>query len=72
MMKITVVCIPTLDEGGLIIRGFDALWKKSLHHVSLNYENGEIKDVNATEILGKHSGGSKTPAEIVLSSGEMC
>jgi len=68
MMKITVIGIPTLNEGGLLSE-ISMHFGKSPYITFIKYENGAIKDVNAIEILGKHGGGSKTPAEIVLSSG---
>ncbi len=45
-----------------------ALWKNP-YFTFIKYDDGEIKDVNVIETHGKHKGGSKTPAEIILDSG---
>jgi len=42
---------------------------KTPYFTFINVEDGKIKDINVIESLGKHSGGAKTPAEIILSSG---
>jgi predicted Fe-Mo cluster-binding NifX family protein len=68
MVKITIISIPTLDEGGLLSE-ISMHFGKSPYFTFIKLENGEIKEINVTEIMGKHSGGSKTPAEIILNSG---
>lgn len=67
-MKITVICIPTLNEGGLLSE-ISMHFGKSSYLTFINLENGEIKEINVIESAGKHNGGSKTPAEIIMDSG---
>jgi predicted Fe-Mo cluster-binding NifX family protein len=68
MMKMTLICIPTLDEGGLLSE-VSVHFGKSPYFTFIELENDEIKNVNVTECFGKHKGGSKTPAEIIVESG---
>jgi predicted Fe-Mo cluster-binding NifX family protein len=68
MMKIKVIGIPTLDDGGLLSE-ISMHFGRSPYFTIIKFENGEIKDISAIEILGKHGGGHKTPAEIALKSG---
>lgn len=68
MMKITVICIPTLNEGGLLSE-ISMHFGKSSYFTFINLENGEIKEINVIESAGKHNEGSKTPAEIIMNSG---
>ena len=42
---------------------------KTPYFTFINVEDGKIKDINVIESIGKHSGGAKTPAEIILGSG---
>jgi len=67
-MKIITIAIPTLDEGGLMSE-ISMHFGKSPYFTFIKFEDGEIKEVNVIEIMGKHGGGSKTPAEIMLDSG---
>lgn len=67
-MKITVICIPTLNEGGLLSE-ISMHFGKSSYFTFIKLENGEIKEINVIESTGKHNGGSKTPAEIIIDSG---
>jgi predicted Fe-Mo cluster-binding NifX family protein len=67
-MKITVICIPTLNEGGLLSE-ISMHFGKSSYFTFIKLENGEIIEINVIESAGKHNGGSKTPAEIIIDSG---
>ena len=67
-MKITTIGIPTLDEGGLLSE-ISMHFGRTPYFTIIKFENDEIKDIHAIEIIGKHIGGSKTPAEIALNSG---
>jgi predicted Fe-Mo cluster-binding NifX family protein len=67
MMEITLICIPTLDGSGLLSE-VSMHFGKSPYFTLIKFENGEIKEINVIESLGKHRGGSKTPAEIILDS----
>jgi predicted Fe-Mo cluster-binding NifX family protein len=64
----TIIGIPTLNEGGLLSE-ISMHFGRSPYFTIIKFENNEIKEISAIEILGKHSGGSKTPAEIALNSG---
>jgi predicted Fe-Mo cluster-binding NifX family protein len=68
MIKITIIGIPTLNEGGLLSE-ISIHFGRSPFFTIIKFENNDIKDINVIEILGKHSGGSKTPAEIALEYG---
>jgi predicted Fe-Mo cluster-binding NifX family protein len=68
MVKITVICMPTIDESGLL-SDISTHFGKTTYFTFIRLENGEIKNINVTEILGKHKGGSKTPSEIIIDSG---
>lgn len=50
-----------------IIRYFNAFWKTS-YFTFIKFENGKIKGINVIKSTGKHNGGSKAPAEIILDS----
>lgn len=67
MIKITLICIPTLDGSGLLAE-VSMHFGKSPYFTLINIENGEIKEINVIESTGKHGGGSKTPAEIIIDS----
>lgn len=41
---------------------------KTPYFTFIKFENGEIKEINVIESSGKHKGGSKTPAEIIMDS----
>jgi len=66
-MKITLICIPTIDEGGLL-SDISMHFGKAPYFTFITFEDGEIKNIDVIESFGKHKGGSKTPAEIILSS----
>jgi predicted Fe-Mo cluster-binding NifX family protein len=68
MMEITLICVPTLDKRGLLA-DISVHFGKTPYFTFIKYDDGEIKDVNVIETHGKHKGGSKTPAEIILDSG---
>lgn len=67
MVKITVICIPTLDEKGLT-SDLSMHFGKTPYFTFIRIEDGEIKDVDTVESFSKHKGGSRTPAEIILNS----
>lgn len=66
--KITLICIPTLNEGGLL-SDVSIHFGKTPFFTFINVEDGKIKDINVIESLGKHNRGAKTSAEIILGSG---
>ena len=68
MMKITVICIPTLDQRGLL-SDISMHFGKTPYFTFVKLDDGEIKDVDVVESFGKHKGGSQTPAEIILNTG---
>lgn len=68
MIKITTIGIPTVDEGGLL-SNISMHFGRSPYFTIIKFEKEEIKDIYTKEVLGKHSGGTKTPAEIALNSG---
>ncbi len=41
---------------------------KTPYFTFIKFENGEINGINVIESVGKHKGGSKTPAEIIMDS----
>lgn len=67
MLKITLICIPTLDKGGLLSCISTHLGKTS-YFTFIKLENGKIKEINAIESANRHNGCSETPAEIILHS----
>lgn len=67
VVKITVISIPTLDKRGLLA-DISTHFGKTPYFTLIRYEDGEIKDIEVIEIFSKHSGGSKTPAEIIMNS----
>jgi predicted Fe-Mo cluster-binding NifX family protein len=68
MMKITIIGIPTLNEGGLHSE-ISMHFGRTPYLTVIKFENDEIKDTKVIEIRGKHSGGSNTPAEIISNAG---
>ena len=68
MMKITIIGIPTLNEGGLLSE-ISTHFGRTPYLTVIKFENDEIKEIKVIEIHGKHNGGTKTPAEIILNSG---
>ena len=68
MIKITTIGIPTLNEGGLL-SDISMHFGRTPYLTIIKIENNEMKDIDTIEIQGKHTGGSKTPAEIISNSG---
>ena len=66
-MKLTIVCIPTLDNGGLLSR-VSTHFGKTSYFTFIKLENGKIKEINAIESASRHNGGSGVPAEIIFNS----
>jgi predicted Fe-Mo cluster-binding NifX family protein len=64
-MRITLICIPTLDEGGLL-SSISMHFGKTPYFTFIKLEKGEIKEINVIKSAGKHKEGSKTPTEIIL------
>lgn len=63
----TRICIPTLDESGLL-SNISMHFGKTPYFTLIELEDGEIKNIEVNGSSGKHGGGSKTPAEIILDS----
>lgn len=68
MIKISTIGIPTLNNGGLL-SDISMHFGRTPYLTIIKIENDEIKDIDTIEIQGKHTGGSKTPAEIISNSG---
>lgn len=66
--RITLICIPSLNEGGLL-SDISMHFGKTPYFTFIKLEEGEIKDEDVIKSLGKHRGGSKTPAEIITGFG---
>lgn len=66
--RISLICIPSLNEGGLL-SDVSMHFGKTPYFTFIKLEDGEIKDIDVKETFGKHAGGSMTPAEIILNSG---
>ena len=59
-MKITTIGIPSINEGGLLSE-ISMHFGRTPYFTIIKFENDEIKEINTIELVGKHSGGSKTP-----------
>ncbi len=68
MMKITTIGIPTINEGGLLSE-ISMHFGRTPYFTIIKFENDKIEEIKTIKILGKHIGGSNTPAEIILNSG---
>jgi predicted Fe-Mo cluster-binding NifX family protein len=68
LIKIITIGIPTINEGGLL-SDISMHFGRTPYLTIVKIENDEIKDIDTIEIQGKHTGGSKTPAEIISNSG---
>lgn len=66
-MKITIICIPTLDESDLSSE-ISMHFGKTPYLTLIKLENDEIKELNVIESTSRHKGGTKTPAEIIIDS----
>ncbi len=64
-MKITCICIPTQDEGGLL-SSISIHFGKTPYFTLVEIEDGEIKEINVIENAGKHMGGIREAANIIL------
>ena len=65
--KISLICIPTLNEGGLLA-DVSMHFGKTPYFTFIKLEDGEIKDIDVKESFGKHGGGYKTSSEVILNS----
>ena len=64
-MKLTIICIPTLDRGGLL-SCVSTHFGKTSYFTFIKLENGKIKEINAIESVSRHNGGSGVPAELIF------
>lgn len=62
-----MICIPTVDEGGLLSRVSTHLGKTS-YFTFIKLEHGKIKEINAIGSTGRQNGSSRTPTELILNS----
>ena len=62
MIKITIIGVPTLNNKGLL-SDISMHFGRTPYLTTIKIEDNKIKDIDTIEILGKHTGGSKTPAE---------
>lgn len=60
-----MICIPTVDEGGLLSH-VSTHFGKTSYFTFIKLENGKIKEINAIGSTG--SGSSRTPTELILNS----
>lgn len=65
MVKITHICIPTLDESGLLSH-ISTHFGKASYFTFIKLQNGKIKEITAIEDSCRHNGGSGIPAELIL------
>lgn len=63
----TFICIPTLDDGGLLSR-ISMHFGKAPYFTFIRLENGKIKEINVIENAGKQ-GSSGISAEIMVNYG---
>ncbi len=68
MIKIITIGIPTINEGGLL-SDISMHFGRTPYLTIIKVENDEIINIDTIEIQGKHTGGTKTPAEIISNSG---
>jgi predicted Fe-Mo cluster-binding NifX family protein len=66
--NITLICIPTLNEGGLLA-DISMHFGKTPFITFLEFTDGKIEDIEVKQSFGKHNGGHKTAAEIIIGSG---
>lgn len=63
----TLVCIPTLNDKGLMA-DISIHFGKTPYFTFIEFNGDELENINIIDSYGKHNGGSKTSAEIILSS----
>lgn len=61
----TYICIPTLDDSGLL-SSISMHFGKASYFTFIKLENGKIKEITAIENEGKHNGGAGMPTEFIL------
>ena len=64
MMRITVICIPTMDEGGLLSR-ISMHFGKTPYFTFMKLENGKIEEISVIE--SEYNGNSEVPVDLILS-----
>lgn len=62
-----VICVPVMDNQG-ISSSISQHFGKTPYFALITFENNEIKDIKIVESLGRHAGGTMTPAEAVANT----
>lgn len=65
MIKLTHVCIPTSNEGGLLSHVSKHFGKTS-YFTFIKLENGKIKEIKAIESTCRHNSGYEAPVDLML------
>jgi predicted Fe-Mo cluster-binding NifX family protein len=60
-----IICIPSMDDKGLFSE-ISVHFGKSPYFTILDVEDNKIKEIKVIKSEGKHAGGKKTPAEIII------
>ena len=63
-----LICVPSLDQEGLKSK-ISQHFGKTPYFVLIKYEDEKIENVQVLESQAKHTGGSMTPGEFIVSSG---
>ncbi len=66
-MNMTIMCIPVMDNLG-VSSPISQHFGKTPYFAMITMEDNEIKDLRIVESLGKHVGGTMTPAEAVANT----
>jgi predicted Fe-Mo cluster-binding NifX family protein len=64
----TLICVPTENDIGLYSE-MSAHFGKTSYFVFAEVEEDMVKNYEVKKCLGRHEGGTKTPAEIIAESG---
>lgn len=64
----TIICVPSLDQGGLKGQISQHLGKTP-YFVLIKYENDRVENFEIIESRAKHVGGNMTPGEFIAGSG---
>ena len=62
-----IICIPSMDKEGLFSE-ISVHFGKSPYFTILDVKDNKIEEIEVIKSEGKHTGGKKTPAEIIIQS----
>lgn len=62
-----IICIPTMDSEGLFSE-ISVHFGKSPYFTLLDIKDNKIEKIEIIKNIGRHEGGKKTPAEIIIQS----